>query len=125
MLTKQEIFDRVSTHLLSQNQKSLLDPGLQELPGCQVDGHAPRCAYRGENNTMCAAGCLIRDEFYSPKLENLVADTILVSGALIKSGVDMHDPDISALVSRLQNIHDDIKVEDWPEYLNIAKSELS
>ena len=31
------------------------------------------CAYRGDDNTMCAVGCLISDEEYVPEMENLTA----------------------------------------------------
>ena len=32
-----------------------------------------RCAYRGDDNTMCAVGCLISDEEYGPEMEDLTA----------------------------------------------------
>ncbi len=53
-LTRQEIFTKVKTHLLKQGKKSWLFGA---------------CAYRGEDGTSCAVGCLIPDELYSPNLE--------------------------------------------------------
>ena len=44
----QTVFDRVATHLLTQNAQSL------DI----VDGE---CLYRGEDGKMCAAGCLLTD----------------------------------------------------------------
>lgn len=34
------------------------------------------CAYRGDDNTMCAVGCLISDEAYNPEMENLRAQQV-------------------------------------------------
>lgn len=50
----QEIFDTVSVHLLTQNEKS------------QESSFYSSCLYRGPNGTKCAVGCLIKDEFYQP-----------------------------------------------------------
>jgi hypothetical protein len=52
-MTPQEIFDKVCTHLMTQRTRSI-----------QVI-----CAYRGENNTMCAIGCLLSDEMYCSQME--------------------------------------------------------
>ena len=45
----QEIFDTVSVHLLTQNEKS------------QESDFYRSCLYRGPNGTKCAVGCLIKD----------------------------------------------------------------
>ena len=49
--TAQEVFDQVAEHLLKQKVRSVHSR----------DG----CAYRGVNDTQCAAGCLISDEEYN------------------------------------------------------------
>ena len=54
-LSKQEIFDRVAIHLMTQGH-----------PAVNEDGD---CRYRGERGTSCAVGCLIPDELYDPEIE--------------------------------------------------------
>ncbi len=44
-MTKQEIFDKVATHLLTQNEKALNSVG--------------GCVYRTDKGLKCAVGCLI------------------------------------------------------------------
>ena len=63
---KQEIFDYVIKHLRSQRHQSL-DYILGD------DGH---CAYRGTSSRMCAVGCLIADDEYSPGMEGQTVDGI-------------------------------------------------
>jgi hypothetical protein len=81
--TLQEVFNIVSTHLLTQGQMSLTD-GI--------------CAYRGENGLMCAAGVLIPDEAYTPSMETLRWST-LIDRKLIENKF-RHE------INDLQNIHD-------------------
>lgn len=62
-MTKQEIFDKVWTGLKAQGfQQSVSDDGL--------------CKYRGLNGLKCAAGHLIPDDVYSPKMEGATADDL-------------------------------------------------
>ena len=59
-MTNQEIFDKVSAHLLAQNAKSL----------AFIDSYQGQaCAYRGAEGRMCAAGCLIPDNRYYSGME--------------------------------------------------------
>lgn len=53
-MDKQQIFDTVATHLLKQGEAAT--------------SHG-RCRYRTESGLMCAVGCLIPDEKYTPKIE--------------------------------------------------------
>lgn len=71
-MNRQEVFDKVVNHLLTQNQKSI--------------DESSQCMYRGINGLMCAVGCLIPDEFYNKDLELKAADSIMVKEALSKSG---------------------------------------
>lgn len=66
------------------------------------------CLYRGPDGLMCAAGCLIEDEYYSPKFEGKGAHVGEISNALISSGVPMNKPEVSRLVQKLQAAHDNI-----------------
>lgn len=96
-MTDQELYNKVCDHLEAQ--------GIQAKTGL-----GGICAYRGFNNSKCAAGCLILDEHYSPEMEGGVVSpnfegykNELVRKALIESGVDSSQ---LALVSMLQNAHD-------------------
>lgn len=57
--TKQEVFDHVAKHLITQGKRSFY-----------LEDSSPFCAYRGEENTMCAAGCLMTDEEYKLEFED-------------------------------------------------------
>ena len=107
MKTTLEVFNKVSEHLLTQNEKSL--------------GEDEVCAYRNHTGLECAVGCLIDDEFYSEDLEywNLDRNGI-VSDALEKSGVDM-TREILDLLQRLQKLHDHTEPETWKEELEKVK----
>lgn len=56
---KQEIFDYVETHLKEQDCRSM-----------RVFHDGVNCAYRGEDGTMCAVGCLIADDEYISGMEH-------------------------------------------------------
>lgn len=71
-LSLQEIFDKVISHLRKQGVQS---------------GSSGDCLYRGPNGTMCAVGCLIKDEFYSNELEDMPADCSIVLKSLVSSGI--------------------------------------
>lgn len=95
-MTKQEIFTKVVTHLLTQNKQSLApDIG---------------CAYRGENGLMCAAGCLIQDKYYRPTLEEQNVNDTSVCEALVSSGVPKSE---LRFVRQLQLKHDTQPVSEW------------
>jgi len=103
MLTKQQIFDKVVSHLLHQGERATSEDG--------------RCSYRGQNGTQCAAGCLIDDEYYSADLEGSVVYSVSVRRALQLSGVcdDYNNNEAPLDVLRsLQSIHDFDEVTDWP-----------
>lgn len=95
-LTAQELFDKVATHLLTQNKKAK-----------SAAGH---CVYRAPDGRKCAVGCLIPDEEYRPSIEGNGA------GFLIRSGLV---PSLEALLShlglveQLQFVHDRSYVQDW------------
>ena len=92
-MNQQEIFDKVASHLITQGVQA------KYLP--HSDGY-PSCAYRGENDTMCAAGCLIPDEEYNPEFEGMPWEDI---GRAIPSLASLTDKD-HALISSLQYVHD-------------------
>lgn len=59
----QEIFNKVSTHLLTQGRAA------RNSKGC--------CRYRTADGLSCAVGCLIPDEFYRPSFEGHSTDKII------------------------------------------------
>lgn len=111
-MTKQEIFNKVKDHLLTQNERSLNDDA--------------RCAYRGENNTKCAIGCLIPDELYKPEMDALPSSVFTlyrrypdVFSEML--GVDSVAP-LLPLLNDLQVVHDGDSPDEWPYALHeIAK----
>ena len=93
IMNQQEIFDKVATHLITQ--------GVQATSVKESGGY-PSCAYRGDNGTMCAAGCLIPDEEYNPEFEGLDwVDVEIEIPSLASLTFEGHD-----LISSLQIVHD-------------------
>ena len=110
--TRQELFTKVATHLLTQNAKSL-------MPGTSADDGV--CAYRGEKGLMCAVGCLIPDSLYQPTLEKKAVTALCIKDVLAEAGVDHGD---NRLLYNLQYIHDCSRVNLWRERLNhLAKED--
>lgn len=116
-MNRQEVFNKVYTHLLKQNAKSrMVDSFGNEL-------HT--CAYRGKDGMMCAVGCLIPDELYSPGMEmgsiagqgsqaNLVREVLGKLGFACDLGNFAGD---LYFLSGLQNIHDRNDVKYWKSLL--------
>lgn len=103
-MTDLELIDKVTTHLLNQNEKS--------MTGTQ-------CAYRGRNGRnglKCAVGCLIPDELYSQNLESF---SIL---KLFESLPDLYKITTNlSLVHQLQHLHDVVPVPKWEISLQTLK----
>lgn len=106
MLTKQEVFDKVVTHLRKQNAKSMSSAG--------------GCFYRfGEKK--CAVGCLIPDELYSPRLEGLGVASMVLEDVLLKAGIP---ESCFSLLTCLQTTHDDCNVGQWEiHFQELAEAE--
>ena len=107
METALEVFNKVSEHLLAQNEQAL-------------DGNW-ECVYRNETGLKCAVGCLIKDEFYFENLEYTgLSRTGPIAKALKKSGVVM-TREMLDLLQRLQKLHDHKEPEAWKEELGKLK----
>lgn len=104
--TPQAIFDQVVEHLLTQGKRSVLDDGL--------------CAYRKEDGSKCAVGCLIPDENYYEGLEGGDAYRNDVIAAL----PFIADEEIKILLYHLQDIHDTDEPYLWREALMDLAGEL-
>ena len=102
--TKQEIFDFVANHLLTQNEKSTIGNSIKV------------CQYRTEKDNKvlkCAAGCLIPDEDYNKEFEGKIWNTIGI-GKFISY---VKDTENDSLIRQLQIIHDNYNPYGWKEKL--------
>lgn len=116
-LTPQQIFDKVSAHLMQQGQKSMAE---REL----FVGRPPKpvCCYRGDGGTSCAVGCLISDEDYKPEMESWTAGQ-LQDKPFVSPELRNFLGNNSELLYMLQRTHDRYEVEDWPTRLReVAES---
>ena len=100
-MTNQEVFDKVATHLLTQNKKAI----------CPIDG---RCKYRTSEGLKCAAGVMISDEEYSPEMESWAVNHLITKYNLEKIAP------FKELLYRLQGIHDMTVIEDWRSELRMT-----
>lgn len=114
-MTKQQIFDKVATHLIKQKRFS------GEL---NEEGHRMSCLYRGPDGTKCAIGVLISDDIGvyrwngAPLADPDVQDALCRSGVITSRFTSSADSDDAFLfLSRLQSIHDSINPSKWPETL--------
>lgn len=100
MITLQQIFDRVVTHLLTQKKPAR-------------DGS--RCLYLTADGLKCAVGCLIDEKHYSFRiLEGERVSSPQVQAAVAKSlGVAELDHEMISLLSDLQVIHDTNYASAW------------
>lgn len=89
-MNKQEVYNKVRDHLLGMRRQS------KDCEGVYT--------YRSPRGVMCAAGALIKDEFYSEDLEHCVVRDLNVRNALIMSGVR---DGYLGMVSDLQTVHDE------------------
>jgi hypothetical protein len=111
-MNTQELFDKVATHLLTQNAKA------QDALG--------GCVYKADDGKMCAVGCLIDAKFYNGDLEgkgiSMGDSGMAVYNAVRYSIGDDITPRQVRMLQDLQDIHDDYPTEDWPEELqNLAE----
>ena len=95
ILTEQELFNKVFTHLLTQKEQSMDSKGL--------------CLYRGPKGLKCAIGVLIPDNEYKKTVESLsVID--LNHEVQLACGLDESNID---LAQELQAIHDGDSPSQW------------
>ncbi len=100
--TKQEVFDIVFKHLLKQGRKSMGDHN-------GID----KCLYRSPDGAKCAAGALIPDECYTPKMEGLPWASLVFDAKVPERHSD--------LISSLQFVHDRSEPCHWYDRLeNVA-----
>lgn len=97
-MTHREAFDKVKTHLLTQNARAF---------------NEERYLYRAPSGLTCAVGCLIPVEEYRPEFDDgnkSLADVQAATPAL--QGLEI------GFLSRIQRIHDNQQPEDWARELD-------
>ena len=115
-MDRQTIFTRIRDHLLSQNFRC------QDLP-------STKCLYRNNAGAKCAIGCLIPDDRYDPKFEDLgglpvntlVKDllTELYDVQFVDLGADNpgHFSSDYFFLDWFQFLHDQEPIEKWESLL--------
>jgi len=101
MSQMQEIFDKIVTHLRTQNEKSVDDGGYS-------------CVYLSPNGLKCAVGCLISKDAYDAKIEGQTACNSHVKKALELSGIGV-DEQLELMLIKMQYLHDDNTPDHWEE----------
>lgn len=107
-MNKQEMFDKVVRHLIRQNKKSI-DSTKNILTNS--------CMYRfGE--LQCAIGCLIEDDEYDEKMENLLIRNLIFrfKDKFSTEKFNLFEENLRLLIT-LQTIHDHEKIENWSQKL--------
>lgn len=99
-LTRQEVFDIVAEHLLTQRMRSV-EPN-----------DASICLYRGQNGLKCAVGILITDDEYSREMEYKNV-SVLKNKNLLPERLIPH----SGLLTVLQSVHDTPPTKNWKKEL--------
>jgi hypothetical protein len=94
----QEIYDRVRNHLLNQKKPAMSGEGF--------------CAYRGNEGTMCAIGCLMDDSFYSERYEGCGVKELPEEAISYLGGENM-----LGLLHDLQEVHDNHSYLKWKSQL--------
>lgn len=105
-MKRREIFDKVKAHLLEQNERSSRINDMDT------------CLYRGPNGLKCAVGVLIPDDLYHPDMEQVSAEALRRSWALPWREADDY------FIQELQEIHDSVLPENWPQELDKVEKTL-
>ena len=103
-MTNRQIFNRVSKHLLDQNETCMSDS---------------ICRYR-YNGLSCSVGCLIPDDLYNPKMEGKSVNKLLQYYPKLKKHFDLQTEGLALLV-HLQDIHDSVGPKQWAGHLKTAE----
>lgn len=100
-MTAQEIFDKIVSHLRTQNAVSVRSDG--------------GCAYRsGDGEKKCAVGCLIPDDVYDPRMEGFMASVVVRDYKELAHLRGHQD-----LLESMQMIHDHVSLDRWEDRFKI------
>jgi hypothetical protein len=107
-MNAEQIFYKVSKHLLEQNKRAMVNGG---------------CQYLARGGQKCAIGCLIKKKHYNYELEGLDTSCPRLKEAVEKSiGAPLFFEAVD-LLDALQAIHDDAPVENWESSLRALGEE--
>lgn len=105
-MTAQEIYNKVSTHLLTQNEKA-------------IDPSSGQCKYRVNNGLKCAIGCLIVDSNYKIEMEGKNAESLILDFCLwYLFPENLPEYRGYSFLSELQRIHDGKECSSWESELD-------
>lgn len=102
-MTKQELFTKIVTHLLTQKQPA-------RKTGRDKVHLGIKCMYRNADGLKCAVGCLIPDDRYNKAHEGKSADHLVIVGMYTDLGITAAN---AMLLEDLQYIHDEVSPEFW------------
>lgn len=105
-LTNQEIFNKVSKHLIAQGKQCVTKDG--------------DCVYRGPKNLKCAIGCLIPDKSYVKDMEGSGASYLFRDYPVIMEESKLKKQSLQ-LLHYLQRAHDDSFEDLKPELKRCAQ----
>lgn len=117
-MNNQEIFDKIVAHLRQQGKKSMM------FITNGMTRPEMSCAYRGENGTSCAIGCLIPDNEYSSVFEGGRFSGVMRYA--VHNGGEDKFPTIYALSDHsnfllsMQDVHDSYPPTQWEERFAIV-----
>lgn len=108
------LIDDVTSHLLTQGERSIH----------YQDKDKSACAYRGDDGTRCAIGCLIPDELYQRGMENRTVNTLLHAFPELQDYIfGKYNINDFKLLTKLQCIHDANHPCRWPEALRDLRAQ--
>jgi len=115
-MTRQDLFDRICTHLMTQASKS------GEHKSDRLSKEYFECQYKGPDGCACAIGCLLSDAHYKAEFEGKLVEEKDVMLALRRS-IGPIGPTSVPMLLKLQSVHDYKDVEDWPQELRAVGKE--
>jgi hypothetical protein len=111
-MTPQEVFDIVVGHLRKQ--------------GCKSIGKFGGCKYLTDDGKMCAIGCLIKSDEYSPKMEgHVLFDLISMHMECVPDSLKERLAPHKSLLNHFMRVHDFVAVELWESAFQGIAKELS
>jgi hypothetical protein len=138
-MTKQELFDIVTKHLLTQMRKSkamIKSQAFSDDERCFIHGpFVNACAYRGEHSCKCAIGVVITDEDYRFDFEGVNILSLIVEHSEGNPSLQALKPFAvveegpfnlfrRSFITKLQLVHDAFEPGEWfLELQSMAKDE--
>ena len=113
-MTNQQLFTRVSRHLLRQKQRALLAPD--------------SCAYRTPTGLRCAIGCLIPKSRYRSEFEGFRvvspsdSEVSTQAARAIQRAAGLQGDSQLCLAAELQDLHDEEEPAMWAKGLELIRS---